>query len=107
LAENARDRLSRKAAAGELLEARRFVPSELALCGRYQSGQVEAKCMACQNPRDEFGGFDGGGLELRGECAPRGLDGLFGEIRHAASSRKSLHMSSLRMQGPIRRGLSI
>jgi hypothetical protein len=52
--------------------------------------------MAGQNPRIEFGGFDGGGFELRCECAPRGFDGLADELRHAPSSRKSPNPSSLR-----------
>ena len=63
LAENAGDRFAREATAGEFLEACRFVRGELALRGRYQAGQVEAKGMARQNPRVEFGGFDGGGFE--------------------------------------------
>ena len=48
-------RLSRQPAAGKLREARRFVRGELALRGRYQAGQVEAKGMARQNSRVEFG----------------------------------------------------
>ena len=58
LAKNARNRFSREAAAGEFREACRFVRGELALRGRYQAGQVEAKRVACQNPGVEFGGFE-------------------------------------------------
>ena len=68
-----------------------------------QAGQVEAERMACQQPRVEFGGFDGGGFELRGERAPRGLDGLVGEI--VMRRLAQISTSSLRTQGPIRRGL--
>ena len=75
LAENARDRLAREATAGEFLEACRFVRGELALCGRYQAGQVEAKRVAVRSRASSSAEFDGGGFELRGERAPRGLDG--------------------------------
>ena len=81
LAENAGDGFACDAAAGEFVEASRFVRGELALRGRYQAGQVEAEGVARQNARVEFGGFDGGGFEFRGERASRGFDGLCGEDR--------------------------
>ena len=100
LADNARDRLAREAAACEVVEASRFVRGELALRGRYQAGQIEAERVAGQNPRVEVGGFDRGGFESRGECAPRGFDGLSAK---SVTRRTAISMSSLRTQGPIRR----
>ena len=69
LAEDARDRFSREAPAGEFLDA--FVRGGLALRCCDQAGQVEAEHMTDQKPRVEIAGSMVAVLNLRCERASR------------------------------------
>src|SRR5439155_9290772 len=91
----------------EPFEADRLISCERAVGRRNRAGEIEAKHCADQQPRIEFGGFDRGGFQARGQRAARGVDGLAEGIGHVLPWRKTILSSSLRKQGPIRRGLSI
>ena len=79
MAEKARDRLARKAAARKIIEAHRLIRGQKPARRRDHAGKIETYRRADQNPGVEFGRIDVACPKPGCQRAPRGLNGLSGE----------------------------